>query len=100
MEYQDLLCGFIRLHVLHQAAEGEIYGQSMIEELGRHGYRLSAGTLYPLLDGMEKRGYLVSHRERTGRSIRRLYAATPLGREALAVVETQARQLFGMLPAA
>jgi PadR family transcriptional regulator PadR len=94
MQHQELISGFIRLHVLHHAAEGEVYGQWMIEELARHGYRLSPGTLYPLLDALEKRGYLISRRERAGRSVRRLYVATPLGREALAIVRAQARELF------
>lgn len=100
MEHQELLAGFIRLHVLHHAAEGELYGQWMIEELARHGYRLSPGTLYPLLDGMEKRGYLVSRRERAGRSVRRLYIATPFGREALAVARARLRELFREVGAA
>ena len=94
MEHQELLVGFVRLHVLHHAAEGELYGQWMIDELARHGYRLSPGTLYPLLDGLEKRGYLVSRRERAGRSVRRLYSATPYGREALAVGRARLRELF------
>jgi PadR family transcriptional regulator PadR len=94
MEHQELLSGFVRLHVLHHAAEGDLYGQWMIEELARHGYRLSPGTLYPMLNAMEKRGYLVSHRERAGRSIRRIYRATPLGCEALAIARRQARELF------
>jgi hypothetical protein len=44
MKFKDLLSGFVRLHVLHQAAEHEIYGQWMIDELARHGYKLSPGT--------------------------------------------------------
>src|SRR3990167_1431908 len=40
MEHQEILAGFIRLHVLHHASEGEIYGQWMIEELAHHGYRM------------------------------------------------------------
>jgi PadR family transcriptional regulator PadR len=28
----------------------------MIEELGRHGYKVSAGTLYPILHGLEEIG--------------------------------------------
>jgi DNA-binding PadR family transcriptional regulator len=94
MEHQELLSGFVRLHVLHHAVEGELYGQWMIEELARHGYRLSPGTLYPMLEAMEQRGYLVSRRERAGRSIRRLYSATPLGREALAMAKARLRELF------
>ena len=94
MEHREILVDFVRLHVLHHAAEHELYGQWMIEELARHGYRLSPGTLYPLLDGLEKRGYLVSRRERAGRSIRRLYSAAPLGREALAIGRARLRELF------
>jgi DNA-binding PadR family transcriptional regulator len=56
MDHRDLLSGFIRLHILHHAAEGELYGLWMIEELGRQGYRMSPGTLYPLLHGLEKKG--------------------------------------------
>ena len=57
---RSLYTGLIRLHLLHHAAEGPIFGQAMIDELGRHGYRLSAGTLYPILHGMERQGYLRS----------------------------------------
>ena len=94
MEHRELFAGLIRLHILFHAAKGEIYGQWIIEELGRHGYRLSPGTLYPLLHGMEERGYLESVQQRSGRSVRRLYRATPLGREALAVARGKVRELF------
>ena len=83
MEHHDLFSGLIRLHVLHHAAEGELYGAWMIEELARHGYRLSPGTLYSMLRSMEKKGYLLSEGRRVGRTSRRVYKATPLGREAL-----------------
>jgi hypothetical protein len=59
---RDLYSGLIRLHMLHHAAKGPIFGLGMIEELARHGYRISPGTLYPLLRGLEKKGYLRSHR--------------------------------------
>jgi len=95
MDHRDLLSGFIRLHILHHAAEGELYGQWMIEELARHGYRLSPGTLYPLLHGLEKKGYLVSHMEREGRTARKYYRATPLGRKAIKLATVKARELFG-----
>lgn len=95
MEHRELLAGLIRLHVLHHAAEGELYGQWMIEELGRHGYRLSPGTLYPMLRAMEAKGYLTSKEQRVGRAIRRIYRATPLGREALKVARERVRELFG-----
>ncbi len=95
MEHQDLLNGLIRLHVLHHAVEGELYGQWMIEELARHGYKLSAGTLYPMLKSMEKKGYLVSENRRDGRTARKFYRATPLGREALQIARGKVRELIG-----
>ena len=94
MEHQDLLSGFVRLHVLHHAVEGEVYGLEMIEELGRHSYKLSAGTLYPMLHAMETRGYLVSEKVRFGRTYRRVYRATPVGRAALAEAQQKLRELF------
>jgi DNA-binding PadR family transcriptional regulator len=52
----------------------------MIEELGRHDYKLSADvTLYPTLHVPKQRGYLVSGEERVGNSIRRVYRATTAG---------------------
>lgn len=95
MDHRDLLSGFIRLHILHHAAEAELYGQWMIEELARHGYRLSPGTLYPLLHGLEKKGYLVARMEREGRTARKYYRATPLGRKAIKLATVKAREVFG-----
>jgi len=95
MDHRELLSGFVRLHILHHAAEGELYGQWMIEELARHGYRLSPGTLYPLLHGLEKKGYLASRKKRKGNTVRKYYRATPLGRRALKLARAKAAELFG-----
>jgi PadR family transcriptional regulator PadR len=92
---RNLYTGLIRLHLLHHAAEGPIFGQAMIDELGRHGYRLSAGTLYPILHGMERLGYLRSQSTmKNGRS-RRVYRATAAGRKALVTARQRVRELFG-----
>ena len=45
---------FIKLHILYHASIEEVYGLGLIKELGRHGYILSPGTLYPNLAKMEK----------------------------------------------
>jgi PadR family transcriptional regulator PadR len=100
MENRELYGGLIRLHLLHHAAEGPLYGLSMIEELARHGYRLSPGTLYPILHGLEKKGYLRSVEKRLGRTARRMYRITPTGRGALKAAKQQVRELFGELFAA
>jgi PadR family transcriptional regulator, regulatory protein PadR len=95
MKYQDLLAGLIRLHILHHASKEEFYGQWMIHELARHGYTLSPGTLYPMLHALERKGYLKSRKERQGRTYRRLYRATALGREADRICKVQVRELTG-----
>ena len=91
---RDLYSGLIRLHVLHHAVEGPVFGLGMIEELARHGYRISPGSLYPILQGLEKKGYLRSTEQRNGKSLRRVYRATPLGRKALAAAKNKVRELF------
>jgi PadR family transcriptional regulator, regulatory protein PadR len=95
MKFNDLLTGFIRLHILHHAAEQEIYGQWMIDELARHGYRLSPGTMYPMLHAMERNGYLTSRVQRDGRVGRKFYKATRLGRQGLALAKLRIREFTG-----
>ena len=91
---RDLYSGLIRLHVLHHAVEEPIFGLGMIEELARHGYKISPGSLYPLLHGLEKKGYLQSKQERNGKSLRKIYRASPLGRKALEAAKNKVRELF------
>jgi PadR family transcriptional regulator PadR len=97
MDDRFLYAGLIRLHVLHHAVTAPIYGLAMIEELARHGYKLSAGTLYPILHGLEERGLLTSTQERSGSAARRVYRATQAGEAALAAAKLKVRELFGEL---
>jgi PadR family transcriptional regulator PadR len=91
---RDLYSGMIRLHVLHHASEEPIFGLGMLEELARHGYKISPGTLYPMLHSLEKKGYLRSTEQRDGKSRRRVYRATPRGRKALEAAKNKIRELF------
>src|SRR5271166_650388 len=75
--------GFIRLHILHHAAHDPVYGAEIAEELVRHGYRLSQGTLYPTLHLLEGLGYLASRTEVVAGKRRRYYRATAAGRKVL-----------------
>ncbi len=95
MDDKTLYSGLIRLHILHHAAEEPLYGIWIAEELARHGYKVSAGTLYPILHGLEGKGYLLSHLKRDGKSGRRMYSITPLGREALRTARHRVQELFG-----
>ena len=94
---RNLYSGLIRLHILHHAAEGPVFGLGMAEELARHGYRISPGTLYPLLHGLERKGYLRGTEQRDGKSRRKVYRATPLGRRSLAAAKLKVRELFSEL---
>ena len=68
----------------------------MIEELGRHGYKVSPGMFYPLLHSMEKKGLLRSWPGRA-RNDRRVYRATADGRKALAAAKRRVQELFSEL---
>jgi len=94
---QALYSGLIRLHILHHACEEPIFGLGMIEELGRHGYRLSPGTLYPIMHGLEEKGLLRSREQQVNGRIRRVYLATASGRKALEAAKQKVRELFGEL---
>jgi PadR family transcriptional regulator, regulatory protein PadR len=91
---RDLYSGLIRLHVMHHASEEPIFGLGMIEELARHGYRISPGSLYPLLHGLEKKGYLSSREQRNGKSLRKVYRATPRGKKALKAARSKVLELL------
>lgn len=93
MAYEDLLSGLVELHVLHHAVQEEIIGPAMLEELQRHGYRISPEPLYPLLHRLMHRGYLKARELRLGRTRRWLYRATLKGRRALQVVRHQVGEL-------
>src|SRR5258705_4377696 len=91
---QDLYGGLIRLHILHHAAKKPVFGLWFIEELARHGYKLSPGTLYPLLHGLEEKGYLHSIKEREGKNLRRLYQASPFSRQTALSPPPKCYELF------
>src|SRR5688572_14449806 len=85
--------GFIRLHVLYHAAKDPVYGAEIAEELRRHGYGVSQGTLYPTLHLLERLGYLTSRVELVAGRRRRYYRATAAGRRALAAARAKLREL-------
>lgn len=90
----EILLSFWKVHVLHHAAEGEVIGNWMLEELRHHGYEVSPGTLYPLLKRMEKHGWLTSTADPArGPKGPRCYKITKDGREVLKIVRKQLREL-------
>jgi PadR family transcriptional regulator, regulatory protein PadR len=92
---REILLSFWKIHLLHHAAEGPIYGQWAIEELRRHGYDISPGTLYPLLRRMERHGWLRCERDpKGGKNVRQPYVLTEEGNKILNLIRRQLKELY------
>jgi DNA-binding PadR family transcriptional regulator len=85
--------GFIRLHILYHAAKEPTYGAEITEELVRHGYRLSQGTLYPTLHTLEALGYLRCRTQLVRGKRRKYYQATAAGRKVLGDARQRLQEL-------
>jgi DNA-binding PadR family transcriptional regulator len=92
---RDVFLAFVRVHLLHHAAEKPIYGMEMMEELGRHGYKVSPGTLYPIFGGLVDAGFLRSDSMVVEGKVRKYYTITPQGDKALAEFKRKIRELVG-----
>ena len=92
---RDFFLGVIKIHILYHASRQEIYGLEMKEELERHGYRISPGTLYPALHGLEAQKLLESRRATIQGRVRRLYRVTAAGQQALEDAKEKIRELVG-----
>ncbi len=91
--FRDLELGSMRAHILHHATRAPIYGSWMLEELERHGYALSYGTLYPMLHRMEEEGLLIREDRVEGGKVRKYYEATDKGAQELERVKGMIREL-------
>jgi len=92
---REFLLAFWKIHILHHAAEPDgVYGHWMLEELHRHGYRISPGTLYPILARMAARGWLRATQADRSKGAR-VYRLTPDGRRVLARLRAALGELYG-----
>lgn len=90
---RKLFLGFIQIHILYHAKHESIYGTWMMKELKEHGYKISPGTLYPLLNRMEKEGLLHRTEKNVNGRIIKFYDTTVLGEEILKEATEKAREL-------
>ncbi len=90
---RNLFLGFIKIHILHHAEKEEIYGAEFQEELSRHGYEISFGTLYPIFHSLEDDGYIISEKRNIQGKIRKYYSITPQGRKVLKAARSKAVEL-------
>jgi len=92
---REILLSFWKVHILHHADEAPIHGQWIINELRRHGYEISPGTLYPLLSRLVRHGWLKCKTDKDGgRRARKDYRLTREGKNVLAIIREQIKELY------
>ena len=90
---RNIFLGFIRIHILYHASKEEIYGVEIMEELKRHGYSISPGTLYPILHALKNQEYLVERKEVVNGKMRKYYKITKKGVNVLDESKEKIREL-------
>ena len=90
---REFFLGFIKIHILYHASKEPIFGVEIAEELARHGYNISPGTLYPTLHRLEKEGYLESISKVVSGKVRKYYQATAQGKLVLEQSKDKIREL-------
>lgn len=86
-----------KLHILHHAAEGEVYGLWMLNELAEHGHQVSPGTLYPIFTRMVRNGWLEPVPGAGTGKAKRAYRITKEGRLLLARLRNEVAELHAEL---
>jgi DNA-binding PadR family transcriptional regulator len=90
---REFFLGFVKIHILYHASKEPIFGVEITEELARHGYSISPGTLYPTLHRLEKAGYLQSSSKLVNGRLRKYYKATTKGKQVLEQAKRKIREL-------
>ena len=90
---RDLELSFIKLHILYHADREEVFGVGLMEELARHGYKITAGTLYPTLAKLEKSGYLTCRACAVNHKQRKYYRITTEGKVLLEQMRKKIKEL-------
>ena len=83
---RSLVSGSTTMLLLKLLSEKDMYGYEMIETLrekSQNVFELKAGTLYPLLHGMEDKNYLIVYEKEVGGKVRKYYSITKTGRKVL-----------------
>lgn len=91
---RSFFLGFIKIHILHHATRGAVYGLWFIDELKRHGYDISPGTLYPIFHSLEADGMLRSYEKVVGGKIRKYYQTTTQGKATLKDAKVKIQELL------
>ncbi|RAK05117.1 DNA-binding PadR family transcriptional regulator [Halanaerobium saccharolyticum] len=90
---RKVFLAFMRIHILYHAKKEPFFGLWMIEELKSHGYKVSSGTIYPILHSMEEDGILVSEEKTIEGKVRKYYSLTGKGEKILVEVKDKTKEL-------
>jgi PadR family transcriptional regulator, regulatory protein PadR len=91
---RSFFLGFIKIHILHHATKEPVYGLWLIEELRRHGYGISPGTLYPIFHSLQEDGLLQVREQVVDGKRRKYYRTTPKGKKTLQRAKRNAQELL------
>lgn len=83
---RSLVSGSMGMLILRLLSEKDMYGYEMIDTLKKRSenvFELKAGTLYPLLHGLEEKKFLNSYEQEVLGKVRKYYQITPEGRRHL-----------------
>lgn len=84
---KSLTSGSMTMLILKLLSEKDMYGYEMIDTLRKKSqnvFELKAGTLYPLLHGLEEKGLLTVYEKEYVGKVRKYYSLTKEGRGLLA----------------
>jgi DNA-binding PadR family transcriptional regulator len=91
---REIRLGIWKIHILHHAAERDVWGSWLLVELAEHGHVLSPGTLYPALARLERNGWLRRVGKAAHARARQSFRITPEGRRLLATLRREVAELF------
>lgn len=83
---KSLLSGSMTLLILKLLSEKDMYGYEMIDELRKKSqnvFELKAGTLYPILHGLEEKAMLKVYEKEYAGKVRKYYSITKSGSKLL-----------------
>ena len=83
---KSLMSGNMTMLILKLLSEKDMYGYEMIDTLRKRSqnvFELKAGTLYPLLHGLEEKGLLTVYEQEYAAKVRKYYSLTKEGRGVL-----------------
>ena len=84
---KSMVQGSMGMLVLRLLEEKDMYGYEITDTLknrSNHAFDLKAGSLYPLLHTLERKGFVNSYEDESSGKVRKYYKITTVGRSQLA----------------